>query len=221
MSAKHEVSAANLGLSPQELELVQNQEWIHLKNQIIQKAIALMGQLHHTLQESLKGWHLPEVWLQPGAKISRGERYEGLPYVILDFPRFFSQHDVLACRSLFWWGNYFTCTLHISGKFLQQYRPALEAHFEWVQRHDWWVSCGQEQWSHRVHNTANYLPLRQLSQQAFASLLQQQSFLKLVKSYPLQEWNGFVAFAVEHYCQLLRCLGMAPDADNLQTPDSV
>jgi len=205
-------SAANLGLSPQELELVLNSEWILMKNQVMQKAVALMGQLHEALRQTLKGWHLPEVWLQPGAKISRGEHYQGLPYVILDYPRFFSQHDILACRSLFWWGHYFTCTMHISGNFLVQYRPLLLAGFEFCREQGWWVSCGAEEWTHQLHGSADYQPLAQLSRDTYQSLLQERRFLKLVKSYPLQEWNGFVSFAVENYSQLLRCLGMAPDS---------
>jgi len=204
-------STANLGLSPQELELVYNSEWMLMKNQIIQKAVALMGQLQESLQESLQGWRLPEEWLQPGAKISRGERYEGLPYVILDFPRFFSQQGILACRSLFWWGHYFTCTLHLSGEFLIRYRPLLWANVEYLQQQDWWVSCSEEEWTHQVHESKDYRPLTDVTPDAFWAFLMKRRFLKLVKTYPLREWSGFVAYAVENYSQLLSCLGMAPD----------
>ena len=50
---------------------------------------------------------LPVEFFDVSPKISRGEQYLGLPYVMLDYPRIFSKENVFAIRTFFWWGNYF------------------------------------------------------------------------------------------------------------------
>lgn len=60
--------------------------------------------------------HLQEKILPAGAltktgKISRGENYKGLPYLVLDFPRYSSGNQLFIYRTMFWWGNYFLCLL--------------------------------------------------------------------------------------------------------------
>lgn len=54
-----------------------------------------------------------------GAKISKGENYRGLPYIVLDHPRFFDKNNIFTFRTMFWWGNSYSFTLHVQGKFLE------------------------------------------------------------------------------------------------------
>ena len=61
--------------------------------------------------KSLEG--LPVLDVNP--KISKGEKYNDLPYVVLDFPAFFAKTGVFALRSFFLWGRGFVISLHISG----------------------------------------------------------------------------------------------------------
>ena len=58
-------------------------------------------------------------------KIFRGENYRQLPYLVLDYPKHFSKESVLAFRTMLWWGNFFSCTLHLQGKALDERRSSL------------------------------------------------------------------------------------------------
>src|SRR5450755_2986522 len=128
-------------LSAEELALVADAGWIMTKNAIIAKVLVLFGELSGNLQEQWKaaGWEqhlagkeagmamkdtgmlmreagmpIKEI-LETPPRISKGENYKGLPWVVLDYPRAFGRLDVLAVRTLFWWGNYFSVTLHLKG----------------------------------------------------------------------------------------------------------
>src|ERR1700712_1654938 len=116
-------------LSAEEKQLVSNSDWILTKHRIIEKVYHLFGSLSDQMQLYLqeRKAHIPVEALQLSPKISKGEQYEALPYVVLDYPRFFSKEDVLAVRSFFWWGNYFSITLHLKGKFYQQYYKKIAA----------------------------------------------------------------------------------------------
>lgn len=58
---------------------------------------------------------LPTGSLTQGGKISKGENLLGLPYLILDYPRFKQGEELLLFRTMFWWGKYFSVTLHLQG----------------------------------------------------------------------------------------------------------
>src|SRR5262245_51174126 len=113
------MNRAKIQLSADELSLVQNAAWLLTKNNIIDKVFELFGEVATGAGELLKeaaDWLPKETFVQ-SPKISKGEKYLGLPYVMLDYPRMFSREDVFAIRTFFWWGNFFSVTLHIKGKY--------------------------------------------------------------------------------------------------------
>ena len=103
--------------------MVRNTEWILTKHRVIEKVYTLYGALSSQMQSALllQPAILPAEVLKISPKISKGEQYEQLPYVVLDYPRFFSKSHVFAIRTFFWWGYYFSSTLHLKGKFQQSW----------------------------------------------------------------------------------------------------
>lgn len=114
-------------LSEEEMQLVCNSDWILTKQRIIEKVYHLFGSLSEQMQLHTRQHiqYLPAEALQLPPKISKGEQYEQMPYVVLDYPRFFSKENVFAIRTFFWWGNYFSITLHLKGTFLEQWYPGI------------------------------------------------------------------------------------------------
>ena len=114
-------------LSEEEMQLVNNPAWILTKHRIIEKVYGLFGSLSAQMQAYLlqQKHALPQQVLQLPPKISKGEQYESMPYVVLDYPRLFSKEEVFAVRTFFWWGNYFSITLHLKGKYQQQYHEKI------------------------------------------------------------------------------------------------
>src|SRR6187549_876336 len=102
-----------LVLSEEELRIVSDPGIILTKNAIITKVYDLFGIL---AGEQIQFQYPGEAGAIP-PKISRGENYKGLPYVVLDYPRLFTSEHVFAIRTHFWWGNYFSVTLHLKGQF--------------------------------------------------------------------------------------------------------
>ena len=123
------MDTSKIQLSAEEMQLVSNSAWILTKHRIIEKVYRLFGDCAAEMQVYLaerKALLPGEVFRLP-PKISKGEQYEALPYVVLDYPRFFTAEEVFAVRSFFWWGHYFSITLHLKGKFQQQYQQAISS----------------------------------------------------------------------------------------------
>ena len=101
---------------------------------------------------------LPAEVFSSSPKIYKGENYLSLPYVMMDYPRVFIKEDVFAIRSFFWWGNYFSITLQLSGKFLQAFSNNLQLHLADKMYEDYFICINNSPWEHHFEVT-NYKPL--------------------------------------------------------------
>lgn len=192
-------------LTVEEQALVANPGWIYLKNNILQKVMSLLGDLHVALQAALP---LQEMSF-PGdgaGKLSKGERYKDLPYIMLDYPRYFSREDIFAFRTMFWWGHYFIATLHLGGELKQRYsqtiidgRQALAAaQFQIYVRED-------DPWHHDFEN-GNFRSISALPASEFEMLIHRLPFIKIAKPWPLENWEGLIPGVVNDYTLLLQLL---------------
>jgi hypothetical protein len=199
------MSITNVELSKNELELVINSEFILTKNRIIEKVYHLFGDLINYYQTMLNEYKqiLPAQVFSTPPKIYKGENYLGLPYVMMDFPRVFLKNDILAARSFFWWGNFFSITLQLSGKFLDERRNSILLRLKNKNDKALFVCIHDEQWDHHFE-TSNYKPLKDID---VADILQK-PFLKIAKKLSLNDWNKSFNFFESNYAELLTLLAV-------------
>ena len=182
---------AKIRLSAKEAELVANADWILTKNGILQKVKYILEKLQTEQQHFLQADHslLPEEITAIPPKISRGENYKGLPYLVLDYPRCFEKNDHFAIRTMFWWGNFFSITLHLSGNYKKIYEAKVETVFTSLKDESFFIGISNDQWEHHFE-TSNYLPLQQMNDIAFKNYINDKPFIKLAKKISLEQWDG-------------------------------
>jgi hypothetical protein len=122
--------------------------------------------------------NVPKEVLSVSPKISRGENLEGLPWVMLDCPRFFNQEDVFAIRTLFWWGNFFSITLHLKGKYFNnKIAQGFTKH--------WSICINDNEWRNDFE-TDNYQALSVCTTTTIENL----KFIKIAKRISLDDWEN-------------------------------
>jgi hypothetical protein len=181
-------SNSKLILSDEELQLVNNSGWILTKRVIIDKVYGLFGDLSEHIKRSLEISGLPAEVKGSSAKISKGENYLQLPYVMLDHPRCFDANDVFAIRTMFWWGNFFSITLQLSGTYKTMFTDPILADTEILAKHKFFICVNEDQWQHHFEEN-NYREVKELNAQEFEKLIRQKQFIKLAVKFPLQDWN--------------------------------
>ena len=194
----------SITLLPEEQTLVQNADIFYLKASITQKIIQQLNRTKKEIQatEIYKNFSYPlETDLQLG-KIARGENYQGLPYLMLDFPRLFKPHSIFAFRTFFWWGNYCLCILHLSGDALQGYKSKLLKGYKHLLNQDIYVSSGTDEWHHEL-NKQHYTPIDNFTEVAYQQLIDKQSFVKLVQRLPLNQLEKLPVFGKNAFELLL------------------
>jgi hypothetical protein len=174
---------ANVSLSAVEMQLVTDPGWILTKNGIIQKVYDLFGSLSTSYMEMAKELAVPEELLTVPPKISRGEQYRGLPYVMLDYPRCFGKDDVLAIRTFFWWGNYFSCTLHLKGSYLKQYAGAVAKAISNGELQGFYINASMDEWNHDVNESMRPVTITDNNKPV------QEDLIKISGVCSLQQWN--------------------------------
>ena len=185
-----------------EQELVFSTEMMNAKNCIIQKVVGLFADLseHYV---SIANPALPVHITSVSPKISKGEQYLGLPYVMLDYPRIFSKEQTFAIRTFFWWGHHFSIHLHVSGNYKNQYQSQIKQAINKNQLSNWYVCVNEDEWQHHFEED-NYAPLKQ-REEAITSL--QINFLKVAKKIPLTQWNTSAKTLLESFRLLIRLTG--------------
>src|SRR6218665_338496 len=135
-------------LSKLELDLIKNKEWILTKHSAMEKISLMLWQQVDIITGNFK--YLSKEWevlKTVSPKISKGERYLNLPYLILDYPASFSGKNIFALRTLFLWGDCISVTIHLSGQYKQALQKRIFKNIK-CSNAAFYISVGESQWQH-------------------------------------------------------------------------
>lgn len=200
------MNGAKIQLSPAEMELVCNAEIILTKNKILLEIKSLLEHLQNTMvqygKEGNNNENLKSL-LSVNPKISKGENYEGLPYLILDYPRQFNVNNIFTIRTMFWWGNFFSITLHLSGDYKKENLKLIENVYEDLSMHRFYIGINENQWKHHFKKD-NYLLIENLSKETFIQHSRQFNYIKLATWFSLNEINSVMNHLLEKWKWLMQ-----------------
>lgn len=179
------MEGSKIQLSSTELDLVCNAEIILTKNTIIRKTISLFEEIQEIVVQETKPGAGP---FSISPKISKGENYLGLPYVVLDYPRHSAENNLCFIRTMFWWGHYFSSTLQLSGTYKQLFAEKLTAAYHLLSSNHYFIGINTDPWHHHFEET-NYTRIDSLSPKAFEAALYEQPHIKIAAKWPLEKWN--------------------------------
>jgi hypothetical protein len=176
-------------LSEDELLMMQNSDWILTKNGIIEKINQGFSSMAVQMQQTIacRQSVFDNDIILSSPKISRGEKYQGLPYVILDYPRIFGKENVLAIRTLFWWGNYYSITLHLKGRWQHQVANKIIASSRQLREHSFFMSLSGDEWNHDLQNE-DYIGMQNISEEELEKKLAGTPFFKLAARVAIAPW---------------------------------
>lgn len=205
------MNPAKIRLSAKEIELVTQPEWILTKNDIFNRVKEWLAELQQVQQSIITDTkdELPEHMTNTSPKITKGENYRGLPYLVLDYPRYFDKNNVFAIRTMFWWGNFFSVTLHLSGECKDGIIENLRTATGFLRNNAFAVCVNEDEWQHHFGED-NYRLMTAVSDEEFEEYLDR-PFLKIAKKIPLHEWdNVFTDLPIIYRQLVLVATGQLP-----------
>jgi len=191
------------------MELMEDADWILTKNTVMEKMAGWMHELFPLYRQILLNREMADWQVVESAhyKISKGENYRGLPWLMLDFPRLFGQTDILAIRTLFWWGRYFSLTLQVSGKWKKQVQENLRHSRSELAAGEFWIAAGDDPWIHEIR-TPDYLPIAGMVSGEYSREILNKNWVKIAKKYSLDRWEDLPGMAGGDYEKLIGLAGL-------------
>jgi hypothetical protein len=196
-------NAAKIRLSGVEQQLLMQRDWILTKNEVMRKVREMLEQMA-LLQQAFAASQMPEVmqpYLDVPPKVSRGENYRGLPWLVLDYPRYFREADMLTIRTMFWWGEQVSITLLAAGEPARKLKPSLKTAYTQFREHDYAYCIHATPWEHHFE-ADNYIPFRELSEPDYHQRLAEAAFFKAGKKFPLDNFEELPEMLETEYRRL-------------------
>ncbi len=199
------MNATKIQFSRDELALVEDAKWILTKNNIIIKICDLFSEIAMDMQPLVAATGLPDEVAKTSSKISRGENYKGFPWVVLDYPRLFTKDHVFAIRTLFWWGNYFSITLHLKGTYKTLFLERIKNNLSVFSQGDFYININANEWQHELHGS-DYMLLKHVDVDLLERNFSQHDLLKLSAKVELNQWNQLKKPVLEYFSRIMRVL---------------
>src|SRR5437762_11030135 len=124
---------------------------------------------------------------------------------MLDYPRYFDKENFFAIRTMFWWGNFFSTTLHLSGKYKELYSKNMINNYEELKRNNFYCCINEDQWHHHLE-IKNYKPVKEFSVIEFKNHIAERSYIKLAKKLLLSHWNDAIQILSNEFVQITKWL---------------
>ena len=193
-------------LLPAEMELVSSPEIILTKNAILQKIKSFFEEVQVKQFDILKDYasQLPPEVLKISPKISRGENYKGLPWLVLDNPRYFQHNNTFAIRTMFWWGNFFSITLHLSGNNKITHLTRIFENILLLNEHNFYLYAGNDEWEHDL-DPDSYKKIPGLNKEDLEKIVSANNFLKLAIKFPIDSLEAIEDKLLRNYELLVKC----------------
>ncbi len=190
-------------LSEKENQIIFDTEFLINKISVIAKIQTLFEEVRKSLVDAIisSDFVFPEsVDIELG-KIFKGENYQSLPYINLDFPKYFSNEDIFTFRTMFWWGNYFSSTLHLQGKILELYRQNIINNLDKLINEEIYICVNRSPWAYH-YNSDNYILLSEFNLKKLYDL----DFLKLSEKFNLADYNNLPKLSSDFLQRVLSIL---------------
>jgi hypothetical protein len=88
---------------------------------------------------------------------------------------------------MFWWGNFFSATLHLGGRYLDMSKDALAANIGRLNSSDHYICVNSTPWEYHYHPD-NYQKLNELNIDQLRAALHSRPFLKLSQRWSLERY---------------------------------
>jgi len=164
-----------------EIGLLSEKKIFEVKTSATEKLKALMM----ALRQDLLGVLTPENLLVPNGvdfthgQIAKGENHDGYPYVVMDFPKYYTKTDMFSFRVFFWFGHGLFFAAILAGNYLPHYLRKLDEQYACFAEHE--LLFGKEtlwDWQAACH--------LQMKSETKAEILQRaeaQNFLKVMRFF--------------------------------------
>lgn len=201
---KNADSVTKILITKKELQVIENTYFFLTKVKVTHKIIEQLLLLRTSLKKIIQktDFKFPSETDILTGKISKGENYLSYPYIILDYPKLFKKNSIFAFRSMFWWGNFYSFTFHVSGNALKHYRSNLISNISKFKKKNYFFCINENQWQHEF-SANNYKLIDNIPNTELTKLINTRQFIKISKKISLHKWKDVIKTGEKCFTDML------------------
>ena len=104
---------------------------------------------------------------------------------------------------MFWWGNFFSLTLHLAGDHKKIFYKNIDRKISSLRKEDYYLCTNEDQWQHHFEED-NYISVNSKTDEELFDILQQQTFIKIAHRFPLAQWNELPAILEKCFSEMIQ-----------------
>ncbi|MCS7078134.1 MAG: hypothetical protein NZ455_15585 [Bacteroidia bacterium] len=188
-------------LSAYEVCILHDKAFFEAKHAIMQKWERFLS---HTADEiypflSRSTCILPDEVKMSTPKISKGENYQGMPYMVLDYPRYFGKEDICVFRNILLWNRGLYSTWVFQGKYL----PLAVQSFSLPSEVEIYLHQNTDKWVHEI-SPGDILLEPSTYSNFILETLNKLDYLKFSAFLSFEQWNVGLS---DRVYKVFSCLG--------------
>jgi hypothetical protein len=187
-------------LTKHELDFASSIEYPLIKHEVMSKMGSLMAETGQQLSHTFRENQLIDL---AHHKITRGERYKQMPYIVLDYPQIKGPDFNIVLRTMFWWGHYFTCSLIVKTSLLDLEKTGKSIRKLKKTK----ILVGSNLWEQELEMD-DYRKTSDLNKKQMTKLLEAANYLKLSRKISLRHYTSLTEHATEIYSELAKALSI-------------
>jgi len=182
--------SAKIRITDKELDVINDVAFLYTKKEVTDKIFELFNDIRNELKKIVSNseFEFPEGMDTSMGKITKGENYNLLPFIVLDYPKLFTQESIFAYRVMFWWGNFFSFTLHLRGEALHNHSKQLINNIERLKNKNFYYCLNNNEWEYH-YNSDNYQLIDHITTDEIKAYIQKRDFVKISRKLELKDWN--------------------------------
>ena len=106
---------------------------------------------------------------------------------------------------MFWWGNFFSVTLHLSGIYKIEAEERLINSYNGLKEKGFSCYINEDQWEHHFEGD-NYILLSEMSETDFEKSVREKLFVKLANKISLQQWDDAEEILQGYFEEIIKIL---------------
>ena len=104
---------------------------------------------------------------------------------------------------MFWWGNFFSISLHLSGKKFQLQKD-LSKLFLFLQENNFYICVCEDEWQHNFE-PSNYVKVSDFDENKFREI-SNRNFFKIAKRLEINKWDTAPEFLEKSFTEIIEFL---------------
>lgn len=191
---------SNISFNNEDIEILSDKDFLLKKKVLSDEVIRLFKVISEEIKQELLRSSNPIWSSQFAGKISKGQYYKDLPYIVSDYPRRIDDNGICLFRIIFLWGREFSCNFLATGIVFKNLKNAIENNLMDIDQNAYRYSIEGSPWEHSILD----VDLKKLNHLKNDKKLNTADFIKISRALTINKYESLHEICIKMFRDIIR-----------------